>query len=54
MKVSPSVLNQNPSNKKKVILPLVPVEEQESRADRMISHTLRSQPTDENSPKYKI
>ena len=54
MKVSPSVLNQNPSPKKKVILPLVPVEEQESRADRMISHTLRSQPNDDNSPKYKI
>ena len=55
MKVSSSVYNENygkPSSK--AILPLEPVKDEEVASNQMITHTLRSTPGDENSPKYKV
>ena len=55
MKASSAVFNENYGKKpNKVILPLVPDKVEEIPSGQMITHTLRSNPTDEDSPKYKI
>ena len=55
MKVSSAVFNENYGrSSKKAILPLVPIETDEVPSNRMITHTLRSNPADANGPKYKL
>ena len=55
MKVSSAAFNENYGrSSKKAILPLVPIETDEVPSNRMITHTLRSNPADANGPKYKL
>ena len=57
MKVSSSVYNHPKlvSNRDiTAILPLIPIEDGIQRSDQMITHTLRSTPAVDTSPKYKI
>ena len=53
MKISPSTFNNAPL-KKKVLLPLVPEELSNSARDKLVSHSLRSTPSDADSPKCEI
>ena len=55
MKVSSAVFNENygkPS--KKALLPLVPVKAEEVPSNQTITHTLRSNPAEEDGSKYKL
>ena len=54
MKIAASAYTNTTVTKPKVaILPLVPVENSEARSDQMVTHSLRSNPADADSPKYK-
>ena len=51
------MLNENygkKSSETKAILPLVPDKVEQVPSSQMITHTLRSTPTDADSPKYKV
>ena len=56
MKIASSALSSaNKANKdKNVILPLVPMEQEEAKSTQTVTHTLRSTPADADSPKYKV
>ena len=55
MKISSSVYNKSyGKSSSKTILPLEPHKSEEVPSSQMITHTLRSTPGDENSPKCKV
>ena len=57
MKISSAVYNENYGKKpseSKAILPLVPEKAEKVSSSQTITHTLRSTPTDADSPKYKV
>ena len=55
MKISASAVNDYTKAAAKSVLPLVPEKEEEVSSDRMVTHTLYSDPENpDDSPKYKV